>query len=299
MQRARRTAELSVSGFLADGCPKLAAAISYYALFSLFPLAIVAVALFGLFVGDDAAREEVVDAILDNVPLREDRNELRDVLETVTAGAGAGGALGLVGLIVSASAVMGAVRFAVNTVWDVEVHRPFLRGKALDLALVAGAGLVVAASLASTLAVQILGELGPVAGFLAGQAAPAALAFAVFAALLRIVPQTRPTWRDVWPGALVAALLWAVLKAAFGWYLGNVADLGAVYASLGTVVAFLLFVWASANVFLLGAEVARHWPRVRDGEVPLEEPGGRDDDASLLERLRGAAAGLVRRPDNG
>jgi membrane protein len=216
------------------------------------------------------------------------------VLETATAGAGAGGALGLLGLVVSASAVMGALRFAVNTVWDVEAHRPFLRGKVIDVALVACAGLVVAASLASTLAVQVVAELGPVAGFLAGQAAPAALAFAVFAALLRVVPQSRPPWGDVWVGALVAALLWALLKAGFGWYLDDVADLGEVYASLGTVIAFLLFVWLSANVFLLGAEVARHWPRVRDGEVPLYDPSP-EEPRSRGERVRDALGGLVAR----
>ncbi|MBW3653482.1 MAG: YihY/virulence factor BrkB family protein, partial [Actinobacteria bacterium] len=120
-----------VSEFFEDGCPQRAAAISYYSLLSLFPLAIVLVAVFGLVADDAAARQQVIEFVLDNVPLREDRGraDLEELLNSVTAASGGFGIFGVAGLLFAASAVMGAVRHALNAAWEVADPRPPLQGK--------------------------------------------------------------------------------------------------------------------------------------------------------------------------
>lgn len=285
--------------FLDDGCPQRAAAISYFALLSLFPLAIMLVAVFGLVVDDDEARRRVIEVVLDNVPLREDRGgaDLEAVLISVTSSRGGFGVLGVLGLLISASAVMGAVRQALNAAWDLVDTRPPLQGKLVDLLLVLMVGVVIAASLAMTLAVQLvasigerLGRLGAVAEpavLLAGRLVPALLAFATCAVVFALVPARPAGLRDTWPGVLVAALGFEAAKAGFSLYLDTAANYGAVYASLGGIVAFLVFVFAAANLFLLGAEAASEWPGVRDG--PLPEPS----DEPLGRRLRRSLRALV------
>jgi|1186.fasta_scaffold98650_2 membrane protein len=285
-------AERSIDRFFADGCPKLAAAISFYSLFALFPLAILAVAAFGIVVNDAAARSRVIDTILQAVPLREGsgRDDLSSVLESVTAGAGVSGVVGAVGLILSASGVMGAVRFALNHVWGLQDDRPPLRGKALDVALVLAAGAVLAAALGGGVLVRSVRALDGLPEVLIGELLPVVLAFGVYLALLRVLPATRPQLRDLWPGALLGAAGYGVAKFGFALYLDRLSDLGAVYASLATVVAFLLFVWVSANLFLLGAEVAAHLGHLRLQPVV---PG---HGQPALRRVGALLRGLVLRP---
>jgi membrane protein len=303
---ARTVARRAAVEFFDDHCPQRAAAISYYALLSLFPLAILLAATFGLVVDDEAARMRVIAFVLDNVPLREEAGarQLEELLRSVTAQGGGFGIAGAAGLVFTATTVMGAVRQALNAAWDVENPRPPLQGKLIDLLLVLTAGLVIVTSLTVTLSVRLVASLGNALGepgafareaiLLAGQLVPALLTFGVFALLFSLVPASSDGLREVWPGALVATLGIEAAKAGFTVYLENVADYGAIYASLGSVVAFLVFVFVASNVFLFGAEVASEWPKVRDGKVTV----GASDDLPAGERVRRALRRLVIRPDD-
>ncbi len=301
-----RTADRATAGFFDDHAPQAAAAISYYGLFSLFPLAIVIVAGLGLILDDAAARARVIDLLLDNLPLREDRGrrELEGILREVTAQTQGFGIAGVIGLVIAASAVMGAIRQALNRAWEVEDPRPLVQGKILDVLLVAALGSLVAISFGLTilarltvsLSSQLEQALGPVVSALPrlllelGPVLPAAVAFVASSLLFRFVPATNTRLRDVWPGAAVAAVGFELAKTGFALYLANFANYSAVYASLAAVIAFLVFTFVSANVLLLGAEVAVQWPAVRDGT---------DDSGSsqpFRDRVREAVAGLfVRR----
>ncbi|MGI8730556.1 MAG: YihY/virulence factor BrkB family protein [Solirubrobacteraceae bacterium] len=303
--RARTLARRAITEYFDDHCIQRAAAISYYSLLSLFPLAIVLAATFGLVVDDEAARKRVIEFVLDNVPLREDAGakQLEELLRSVTSDGRGFGIAGAAGLVFTASVVMGSVRQALNAAWDAEDPRPPLQGKLIDLLLVLAAGSIVAASLAITLAVRLVASLGDSLGqpgafareaiLLGGQLVPALLSFAVFMLLFALVPAASTRLRDAWPGALVATLGVEAAKAGFTIYLENVADYGAVYASLGSVVAFVVFIFIASNIFLFGAEVAAEWPAVRDGEA---EPRPARDEP-LLVRVRRALRRLVVRPD--
>jgi len=298
-RRAAAVAGRSIREFFDDGCPQRAAAISYYTLLSLFPLAIVLVAAFGLVIDDEAARRRIIEVMLENLPLREDggRGDLEQLLQSVTAASGGFGVIGAGSLLLAASAVMGSVRQALNAAWEVDDARPALRGKLVDLLLVLATGVVIATSLAMTLAVQFAASLGARVGGpdvlarlavdLGGRLVPAVLAFAVCWGVFAVVPARRSGLRDTWPGVLVAVLGFELAKGGFSLYLHTAANYGAIYASLGGVVAFLVFIFVVANLFLLAAEVASEWPAVRDDPPPEPDP------RPLRLRVRRAARGLV------
>jgi membrane protein len=310
LRRAGALAERGAREFFADGCPQRAAAISYYAMLSLFPLAILTVAAFGLVVDDEVARARVIGFLLDQLPLRQGqgRLELQRTLQQVTAQAGGFGTAGLIGLVLTSSAVMGAIRQALNAAWDTHDKRPFLQAKAIDVVFVLAFGALTGISTVLALTVQVgsalvddlAGSASAVAAVAAvllrlGRLVPVVLMAAVFTALYRFAPATRTRLRDVWPGVVVATAGFELARTGFGLYLATVADYGTVYASLATVVAFLAFVFVAASVMLFGAEVASEWPRVRKGASDEGERAARSARRRVLEW----AKGLVVRADGG
>ncbi len=301
-----RLAVRAVSEFFDDGCPQRAASISYYGLFSLFPLAILLVGIFGLVVQEQQARTQVIDFLLDNLPLRkgQGRQDLQQMLDDVTAGVSGFGIIGLLGLAFSASGLMGAIRQAFNAAWDIDDARPPVQGKLIDIALVFGLGALVAVSFAVSVAarfaaslsdsLQGIGFVGSVVSDLlqAGSVTSTVLAFVVFVVLFRVVPARPTKLADVWPGALLAAVGLEAAKLLFGLYLQQAADYNAVYASLGSVVAFMVFVFIASNVVLLGAEAAAHWPDVREHRHETD-----DDGPPLREQVVSGLRGLFVRRD--
>jgi membrane protein len=298
--RAAKLTERSVDAFFNHRCSQLAASISYYALLSIFPAAILMAAIFGAVIGDDEARSDVINFLFDNLPLSEGqgRGDLEKVVDGVTRNTGALGVVGLLGLLYSASALMGAVRNSLAIVWDAERQRPPLRAKALDLLLVLGLGLLIGLSFAATVVRGFAVDLGQDLG-VAGRVMDAALgafgflipfllSLIAFAVVLLVVPFPRPRLRDVWPGVLLAAVGFELAQRGFTLYLEHFGDYSAVYGSLGAVIIFLVFIYIAAIVFLLGAEYAVLWPRVRRGEFD-----GTGEGRPLGEEIRRFLRGLV------
>lgn len=266
----------SLAEYVDDDCPQLAAAVSYHVLLSIFPLMIMLASLFGLFVDRRSVQENVVNGVTTYIPLSPGgQQSLGHLVGQLQGGVSAFGLIGLIGLLISASGMMTAVRRALSAAWDADARRTFVRGKLFDLGLVAVAGVILTFSFALTVGVRLarsgsavaadaFGPLGPlveVAGWLVGLFVPTVLAFALFSYLYSVVPAVDTRFVDVWPGALVGALGFQVLKEGFAFYLSHFAHYNAVYGSLGAAAAFVFFVYLSANVFLFGAEVASERPR--------------------------------------
>ncbi|WP_217912751.1 YihY/virulence factor BrkB family protein [Miltoncostaea marina] len=296
--RIRLLARGSLEGFVRSGGTRLAAAIAYYALLSLFPLVIVIVAGANALLPVEGVRDEVVDRIVEPLPLSGDGSaDLRDVLLEAGESAGAVGIAGLVGLLWTAGGLMGAIRSGLTEVTGDARPRPFLRGKAVDILMVLVTGLLFLCAAAATIVVRVADEevLGPlglsgVAGGLLGAGATVAFAAATFVVLLRFVPARPVPWRGALPGALAGAVALYALATGFGLYVGNFGRYNAVYGSLGAVAAFLVFAFLAAIVLLVAASLAACWPEVADRRRPPEpDPYGRP----ASERVRRALAGLV------
>ncbi|MEO6881305.1 MAG: YihY/virulence factor BrkB family protein [Mycobacteriaceae bacterium] len=275
----------SAAEFIDDDCPQLAAAVSYHVLLSIFPLMIMVASLFGLFADRQSVRDNVVNGVTTYVPLSPSgQQSLGDLVGQLQGGVAAVGLIGLLGLFISASGMMTAVRRALTAAWDADTCRTFVRGKLLDLGLVVVAGIILTFSFALTIGVRLarsgsagaadaFGPLGPLVeatGWLVGFFVPTLLAFALFSYLYSVVPAVDTRFVDIWPGALVGALGFQVLKEGFAFYLDHFANYNAIYGSLGAAAAFIFFVYLSANVFLFGAEVASERPWL---------PSGGDDPA--------------------
>src|SRR3990172_5318084 len=151
----------TTQGYGRKNCSQMAAAISYYVLFSIVPLAIFLASFFGFVMRVQDLRDRVINRIVEEAPL--DDVDGRDlVADTLRGVAKASGALSVVGILTaawSASVMFGAIRKALNVVWGVDMPRPVVQQKLLDLAMVAGLGLLLTASLAGTGALRTLREL--------------------------------------------------------------------------------------------------------------------------------------------
>jgi membrane protein len=301
LARAAKLIERSVDAFARHHCPQLAASISYYALLSIFPAAILMVAIFGIVIGDDEPRTEVVDFLFENLPVSEGqgRQDLEKIVDGVTSNTGALGVIGLLGLLYSASALMGAIRNSLAIIGETERQRPPLRAKALDLLLVLGLGILIALSFVATLVRGLAVDLSEDLGFTGrvvdgalnafGFLIPFTLSLIAFTVVLIVVPYPRPRLRDVWPGVVLAAAGFELAQRGFALYLENFGNYSAIYGSLGAVITFLVFIYIAAMVFLLGAEMATLWPRVRAGE--FDDSDG--DGEPFGEQVRGFLRGLV------
>ena len=265
--------------FFADHCQQMAAAISFHLLFSLFPLAIAAVGVVGLVTQNPHARDTVITAALKAVPLStHGKHQLHDLLASVSGSAGALGLLGIIGVIWAASGVMAAIRTALNIAWDTDRKRPFIRGKIVDLTLIACVFLITGAALGITILASItrhgvhlpaaLRFLQPLAGAAASAAvylAAVVLLFTTFLFLYRFVPAAPTRLSGIWPGALAAAAGFEAAQYGFSLYLTYFGHYNKIYGSLGAIVAFLFFIYLASSVFLFGAEIAAEYPRLRAG----------------------------------
>ena len=300
--------------FRDDYCTQLAAGISYYVLFSIFPLAILAISISGLILTDDSIRADVVEELFDVLPLSQDegREDLERAVDSVATGLSAIGLVSILGLLWAASGMMGAVRHALDEAWDLHYRRPYMRAKLIDLLMVMAVGLLVGASIATTVFLQVARRISDgVSDFLGPLSAgadvgieiiavlvPLTVSFAAFSFIYKVLPSVRTRWREIWPGALLAALLFEVVKNGFAFYLRYFGNYDAVYGSLGAVLAFLFFVYVSANILLLGAEMAAEWPRVMHGHYDEELARGEGGtSAPWWRRLLAGLLGLVRADD--
>ncbi len=266
-----------------------AAAISYYALFSLFPLLIFVAGVFGLFLRSDRLQHDIVDTVLRNVPLdqQEGRQTVTDAVHGVAgASSTALGILGLVGMAWAATSMFSVIRQALDRAYRVESQRPYFQQKLIDLGLVAGFGLFFVVSIAATAFLRIvrarshhmafLGDAAESAGFLwdaSSYVIPLAFSFVAFTVVYSQVPAEHKRLADVWPGALFAALVFEATKLGFSVYLEHFSRYDLVFGSLGAAASFLFWVYLSAAIMLFGAEMASEYPRVRAGEYAGGPPG--------------------------
>jgi membrane protein len=308
LRRTRILIFRSVKAFFDDSCTQRAAALSYYVLFSLFPLIIFSVGIIGLFLKDQSLQADLVDQIMNNIPLSQDqgRNDVTDALQSVARDrSGAIGLVGLLGMAWSGSALFGVLRSSLNAVFGVEQKRPLLIQKLFDLGVVFSFTPFFILSIAATSTLRIARNasanvpvFGPAAQSLglgwevAAFLLPILISFVAFFLVYWLAPAQRIRPRYIIPGALLAAFLFEVVKVGFNVYLENFGNYDVVFGSLGAVVAFLFWVYLSANIMLLGGELASELPGVAGGlyDRPTGPPG---PSRSLAQKVLRLARSLV------
>ena len=280
-----------------DSCGTYAAAIAYYAIFSLVPLALIILSIFGLVI----AKQSITDFVFDQLPLQQTpsvRENVDNIVRRAQDISLASLSFGVLALLWSSSGIFSAVRRGLNAASHRKAFRSYWHGKLIDLALVPCLGILIILSVGLTAASRVViehaGSLGPLnfdtnlALQVSSYAIPAGISFSMFALLYRYVPTARPTWHEALAGAAFATLLFEVAKNFYAvvFSLTAFSTDSAVYASFGNALGFLLWLWMNASILLLGAEFARAIARPNLRDTP--EP----DEATL------AQMGAVQRPDS-
>jgi membrane protein len=293
--RIGRVLAQSSERYFADNCPQLAAGIAYRVLFSIVPLAIVLVSIFGVILGNQAVHDTVVDTIVRALP--SSATSRADVADAITGIASPSGAVGLVTLVVfawAATGMMASIRAGLEVAIHAKRTRPMARGKLVDLVLVVGAALLVLATVAATLLDRMAQHLlrradsaTGLAGTFVGDGLPRVVAVAVSVGvvmlLYRFVPSRRLGRADTLAGAVTTSSLLLAISIASSRLYDGVTRLSVVYGSLTAALVFLYSVYLYASALLFGGEVAAAWSKPAD-------PNG----APIRVQIRSAVRGLFK-----
>ena len=204
----------AVNDFLGKNCPFIAGAISFYALFSFFPLVLAIISVAGFVVGTSPRQAELARDMAEVIPISGDF--ISQTVEGVVAARAITGVVSVLGLLWAATAAFGAIRKGINAAWGISKTRPFLRERLMDFGLVLGAGLLMMAVLFITPIFAFAREITEVVApegeptsdrfwSLAAQLTTPLMSFAAFLILYRFLPNTRVRLGDVWLGALLAS----------------------------------------------------------------------------------------------
>lgn len=247
-----------------DGLLTQAAAITFYALLSLFPALAALVSIYGLF-ANPAMIEDQLKALSGVVP-GGGMQLITDQVHSLTSnGSGAlsvGAAIGLATSLWSANQGTKAMFEALNVAYEEKEKRGFFRLTAITLAFTLGGILFVVIALAAVIAapivLNVMGLGGITSTLLSALRWPMLLVViaVLLACLYRIGPsRERARWRWLTWGSAFAAVAWVVVSLAFSWYVAGFGSYNKTYGSLGAVVGFMTWIWLSATVVLVGAEV--------------------------------------------
>ena len=257
----------SVRAWIDDFAPSMGAGIAYYTAFSIAPLLIIVIGVAGIFFGQEAASgylygqlagllgdagAKAVQAMVESA-----RNTEDGVVATV---------VGVVLLLVGATTVFAELQTDLDRIWKAPVAKKsgglwgLIRSRLLSLGLVVSIGFVLLVSLVLSAGISALstwssGYFGP-AGWVLNVVdfvLSLALVTLVFALMYKILPRARIAWEDVWVGAFVTSVLFAVGKLLVGLYIGKAA-LASSFGTAGSLAVLLVWVYYSAQIFLLGAE---------------------------------------------
>lgn len=268
--------------FTADQCPDLAAGLTYYAIFSMFPALLALVSLLGIF-GQAEKTTSALLEIVQGVAPGQAVEMIRDPIQELTTSPAAGFTLviGLATAIWSASGYVTAFGRAMNRIYEIDEGRGFvkLRGTMLGVTL---ASLIIVALLAAMLVISgpVAEAIGNVLGLggvaltvwnIAKWPVIVALVIVVIAILYYATPNVRqPKFRWMSLGSLIALLVFVVASVGFGFYVGNFSNYNKTYGAIGGVIVMLLWLWILNMSLLFGAEFDAETERGRQLQAGIE-----------------------------
>ncbi|MDO8906498.1 MAG: YihY/virulence factor BrkB family protein [Hydrogenophaga sp.] len=264
----------AVTSFFRHDSPAAGAALAFYTLFSLAPMLMVAIAVAGLVFGAEAARGELfiqIEGLIGTQGALAVQGLLANVQQNEQGGWGALVGVGL--LLFGATTVFAQLRTALDTLWhdtdwfrEAPVKVPWwslLQARLTAFGTILAIGFLLLVSLAVDAALTALQPIWqehligwPTVMRVLALVISTLLSAALFAVLLRFLPSVRVAWRHVWIGAAVTSALFALSRWAIGWYIGTTA-VNSGYGAASSLVAVLVWVYVSAQIFLFGAEVTR------------------------------------------
>ena len=272
----------AVTAWIDDYAPSMGAALSYYTVFSLAPMLLIVISVAGLAFGDEAARGEIfgqlrglmgVDAAKTIEDLLTSVSEPREGVAATT--------IGIVLLLIGATSVFGELQDALDRIWRAPARDRsggllgLVRASLLSFGMILGVAFLLIVSLVLSAVVAALGRWwrGAFGGWeVLAQSVNIVLGFLVttggFAMIYKLMPRVKVQWRDVWLGATVTALLFTIGRVLIGVYIGK-SGIASGFGAAASLIVILIWVYYSAQIFLLGAEFtwiyARTFGSMRSG----------------------------------
>lgn len=259
-------AKKSVAAWSDDYAPSMGAAIAYYTVFSLAPLLLIVIAVAGFVFGREAVQGEIVGQ-LSGLLGRDGALAVQGLIKSASQPAQGlvATAISLVVLAVGATTVFGELQSALDRIWGIPATAKSgiwatLRARLLSFGLILGLAFLLMVSLTVSAAVAAMGTW--VGSVLPGWAVTLqiinlavslSITTLLFAMIYKLMPQAKIAWRDVWVGAVVTAVLFEVGKVLIGLYVGR-GSVSSSFAAAGSIIVLLVWVYYSAQIFLLGAE---------------------------------------------
>jgi membrane protein len=264
-----------------DKVPMLGAALAFYSMLSVGPLLLIVIALAGVAFGHDMVSSYIMaeikrlvgpaGAIAVQIVLTSTPSLKGSIIFTL---------VGIVTLIVSSTGFFAQLQDALNTIWNAE-GKPhgdvagFVRKRLLSFAMILGIGILLMMALVVSAVLSVLGTMfgnifTAVVLHVLNIIATFGVVTLLFAMIFNILPDVSIKWRDVWVGAGMTAVLFTVGKFLIGLYLGR-SVLGSTYGAAGSVIVFMVWIYYSTQIFLLGAEFTQVYARYMGSSVTLKK----------------------------
>lgn len=272
-----KTLKQTFTEFIGDDCPRMAAALAYYTIFSLPPLLIVVIMVTGFVMETERIETEISDQL--GLLIGESGVEQIQAVITNANRPGTGGGLakiiGLIVLIFGATTAFAQLQVALNKSWGIQPSPDRSSIKLFVFKRLLSFGMVVAIAFLLLVSLLISAFLAAFSGMIepwlpSGITGAlirwlnSLISFAIivflFAAILKVIPDARTTWRSAVTGALFTSLLFLFGKYLMGVYLAH-SNVGNAYGAAGSLAIVLIWVFYSANIVLLGAEFTQAWAR--------------------------------------
>jgi membrane protein len=265
-----------------DDAAQLAAAIAYYTIISIPPLLIIVMAITGYFINTSTAQNQLIAQIGGFIG-PQTSGFVKSLLENSTQSSNSpiASIISIVVLLAGASGAFYQVQYALNKIWDVPQKHGrtlinLLKNRFLSflMALAIGFLLMFFLILSAVISVVISYMSGGTQNMFILEVINFLVLFVtvtiLFAMIYRVIPDKQITWTDVWLGAAVTALLFMLGRYAVGLYL-TVSKSGSAYGAAGSLIVLLLWIYYSAQIFLLGAEFTHVYSKKLGSQIESEE----------------------------
>lgn len=270
----------SFSDWLDHKALRLSAALAYYSIFSIGPLLVITIGIAGLVLGEEAVSGQLHNEMKNYVG-----SQSADAIQSMVQSASKptqgmlATMIGFMTLMLGASGVLGELKDALNTIWEVKPKpgsggiMALARGKLLNFGMVLVIGFLLLVSLVLSTAIAALNQrlenVLPLPAFL-WAAITFVISFGIvttlFALIFKVLPDAKIRWRHVWIGSLITALLFEVGKTGLSWYLGRQTTASA-YGAAGSVVLLLLWVYYASCILFFGAEFTQVYAHADEGVI--------------------------------
>ena len=273
------------AAWIDDYAPSMGAALAYYTVFSLAPLLVIVISLAGLMFGPDAVRGAIFSEI-NGLMGADAALAIEGLLSSFSKPSTGiiGSVLGVVVLLIGATSVFGELQDALDRIWRAPARvrsgglLTLLRTRILSFGMILGIAFLLMVSLVTGAAIAALGKwwgdwfagwellaqiLDAVASFL--------MTTAVFALIYKLMPRVKVGWGDVWVGASVTALLFTIGRLLISLYIGK-SGVVSGFGAAGSVAVVFVWVYYSAQVFLVGAELTWVYAQRMGSQRHLAKP---------------------------